>query len=56
LKIQDQFLTKHAYFTKTSNATRNKLKAEVLEKIKSALKKLKLWQKQDIAQISYIFN
>jgi adenylate cyclase len=38
LKIQDQFLTKHAYFTKTSNTTRNKLKAEVLAKIKSKLK------------------
>ena len=39
LKIQDQFLTKHTYFTKTSNATRNKLKAEVMAKIKSTLKK-----------------
>lgn len=39
LKIQDQFLTKHTYFTKTSNTTRNKLKAEVLTKIKSSLKK-----------------
>ena len=38
LKIQDQFLTKHAYFTKTSNTTRNKLKAEVLANIKSKLK------------------
>ena len=38
LKIQDQFLTKHAYFTKTSNATRNKLKSEVLANIKSKLK------------------
>jgi adenylate cyclase len=38
LKIQDQFLTKHAYFTKTSNTTRNKLKAEVLANIKTKLK------------------
>lgn len=38
LKIQDQFLTKHAYFTKTSNSTRNKLKAEVLANIKTKLK------------------
>jgi adenylate cyclase len=38
LKIQDQFLTKHAYFTKISNTTRNKLKAEVLANIKSKLK------------------
>jgi len=39
LKIQDQFLTKHAYFTKTSNSTRHKLKAEVLASIKNKLKK-----------------
>jgi adenylate cyclase len=38
LKIQDQFLSKHAYFTKTSNSTRNKLKAMVLANIKSQLK------------------
>jgi len=38
LKIQDQFLTKHAYFTKTVNATRNKLKAEVLASIKNKIK------------------
>lgn len=38
LKIQDQFLTKHTYFTKTSNTTRNKLKSEVLANIKSTLK------------------
>ncbi len=38
LKIQDQFLTKHTYFTKTSNTTRNKLKEEVLANIKSKLK------------------
>ena len=38
LKIQDQFLTKHAYFTKTANTTRNKLKFEVLASIKSQLK------------------
>lgn len=39
LKIQDQFLTKHAYFTKTANTTRNKLKAMVLANIKTQLKK-----------------
>jgi adenylate cyclase len=39
LKIQDQFLSKHAYFTKTANLTRNKLKAEVLASIKNKLKK-----------------
>lgn len=39
LKIQDQFLTKHAYFTKTSNSTRNTLKAKVLANIKTQLKK-----------------
>jgi predicted metal-dependent HD superfamily phosphohydrolase len=38
LKIQDQFLSKHTYFTKTSNTTRNKLKSEVLANIKSTLK------------------
>jgi PAS domain S-box-containing protein len=38
LKIQDQFLTKHAYFTKTSNSTRNKLKGEVLATIKNKIK------------------
>lgn len=38
LKIQDQFLSKHAYFTKTSNATRNTLKAKVLANIKAQLK------------------
>lgn len=38
LKIQDQFLSKHAYFTKTSNSTRNKLKAMVLANIKMQLK------------------
>jgi predicted metal-dependent HD superfamily phosphohydrolase len=39
LKIQDSFLSKHSYFTKTSNTTRNKLKAEVLASIKNKLKK-----------------
>jgi adenylate cyclase len=38
LKIQDQFLTKHSYFTKTAKATRNKLKFEVLVNIKSNIK------------------
>lgn len=38
LKIQDQFLTKHTYFTKTANTTRYKLKLEVLASIKSQLK------------------
>jgi len=38
LKIQDQFLSKHAYFTKTSNSTRNTLKAKVLANIKAQLK------------------
>ncbi len=38
IKIQDQFLTKHSYFTKTSNTTRNKLKATVLATIKNKLK------------------
>ncbi|MFM1971558.1 MAG: hypothetical protein RL185_240 [Bacteroidota bacterium] len=38
LKIQDQFLSKHAYFTKTANTTRNKSKLEVLASIKSQLK------------------
>ncbi len=39
LKIQDQFLTKHVYFTTTANSTRNTLKAKVLVNIKSQLKK-----------------
>jgi PAS domain S-box-containing protein len=39
LKIQDQFLTKHVYFTKTSNSTRNTQKAKVLANIKTQLKK-----------------
>lgn len=39
LKIQDQFLTKHSYFTKTSNSTRNTLKAKVMANIKNQLKK-----------------
>ncbi len=38
LRIQDSFLTKHVYFTKTSNTKRNKLKSKVLESIKSQLK------------------
>ena len=39
LKIQDQFLTKHVYFTTTANSTRNTLKAKVLANIKTQLKK-----------------
>ena len=38
LKIQDQFLTKHVYFTATANSTRNTLKAKVLANIKTQLK------------------
>ena len=38
LRIQDSFLTKHVYFTKTSKSKRNKLKSIVLESIKSQLK------------------
>ena len=38
LKIQDQFLSKHKYFTNTSNSTRNKLKANVLANIKNNIK------------------
>ena len=40
LKIQDQFLSKHTYFTKTSNTTRNQLKSEVLNNIKSKIKNI----------------
>jgi len=38
LKLQDSFLSKHSYFTKTSHSTRNKFKAHVLESIKQSLK------------------
>lgn len=38
LLIQDGFLSKHQYFTKTSNTNRNKLKLNVLESIKSQIK------------------
>lgn len=38
LKIQDQFLTKHTYFTKTANTARNNLKREALANIKNKIK------------------
>lgn len=38
LQLQDSFLSKHSYFTKTSNSSRNKFKAQVLGLIKQSLK------------------
>jgi PAS domain S-box-containing protein len=38
LHIQDGFLSKHQYFTKTSNASRNKLKLQVAASIQSQIK------------------
>ena len=38
LQLQDSFLSKHSYFTKTSNSSRNKFKAQVLSLIKQSLK------------------
>jgi predicted metal-dependent HD superfamily phosphohydrolase len=38
LHIQDGFLSKHQYFTKTSNASRNKLKLKVAASIQSQIK------------------
>ncbi|MFM6995092.1 MAG: adenylate/guanylate cyclase domain-containing protein [Sediminibacterium sp.] len=38
LQIQDGFLSKHQYFTKTSKTSRDKLKSNVLESIKSQIK------------------